>query len=86
MLAERGLMSDATSKEFYLFLMTTNAMLVWRAIPPPGTKGNTLAGIQQGNAESYTSFISRLEEVINRMLPAGEGTSILLKQISMGKC
>ena len=62
MLAERGLkLSDATTKYFYLFLITTNAVLAWRAIPPSGTEGNTLAGIQQGNDESYTSFISRLD-------------------------
>ncbi|QDK64673.1 gag [Black Syrian hamster retrovirus] len=75
--AEQTKLPKAVLKE-----ITTNAVLAWRAIPPPGTEGNTLAGIQQGNEESYTSFISRLEEVINRMLPAGEGTSILLKQLA----
>lgn len=62
--------------------ITTNAVLAWRAIPPPGAKKTVLAGIKQGNEESYTEFVSRLEEALNRMMPQGEGTEILLKQLA----
>lgn len=62
--------------------VTTNAVLAWRAIPPPGSKKTVLAGIKQGNEESYESFISRLEEAIHRMMPPGEGADILLKQLA----
>lgn len=62
--------------------ITANAVLAWRAIPPPGTKGTTLSGIRQSNEEPYQTFVSRLEEAISRMLPPSEGTDILLKQLA----
>lgn len=62
--------------------ITTNAVLAWRAIPPAGTTGTALAGIQQSLEEPYQSFIARLEEAINRMMPQSEGTAILLKQLA----
>lgn len=62
--------------------ITANAVLAWRAIPPPGIKGTTLSGIRQQMEESYQTFISRLEEAINRMMPPSEGTEILLKQLA----
>ncbi|XP_047592981.1 endogenous retrovirus group K member 8 Gag polyprotein-like [Lutra lutra] len=62
--------------------VTTNAVLAWRAIPPPGAKKTVLAGIKQGNEEPYADFVSRLEEALNRMMPHCEGTDILLKQLA----
>lgn len=62
--------------------VTTNAVLAWRAIPPPGSKKTVLAGIKQGNEEPYETFVSRLEEAIHRMMPRGEGSDMLLKQLA----
>lgn len=62
--------------------VTTNAVLAWRAIPPPGVKKTVLAGLKQGNKESYETFISRLEEAVYRMMPRGEGSDILIKQLA----
>ena len=41
---EQTKLPKAISKE-----ITTNTILAWRAIPPPGTEDDTLAGVQQGN-------------------------------------
>lgn len=62
--------------------ITANAVLAWRAIPPPGTKGTTLSGVRQSNEELYQTLVSRLEEAISRMLPPSEGTDILVKQLA----
>lgn len=62
--------------------ITTNAVLAWRLIPPPGSKKTVLAGIKQGNEEPYESFVSRLEEAIHRMMPHGEGSEMLLRQLA----
>ncbi|XP_050005033.1 endogenous retrovirus group K member 8 Gag polyprotein [Alexandromys fortis] len=65
-----------------LTIITGNAVLAWRKLPPPGTKGGALASIRQKNEESYQDFISRLEEAVTRMLPPSEGTDMLLKQLA----
>lgn len=62
--------------------ITQNAIQAWHKLPPPGTKGETLASIKQGIKEPYQKFISRLEEAIYRMLPPSEGMNILLKQLA----
>lgn len=65
-----------------LTIITGNAVLAWRKLPPPGTKGGALASIRQGNEEPYQDFISRLEEAVTRMLPPSEETNMLLKQLA----
>ena len=74
--------SQVKIPKFILKEVTTNAVLAWRAIPPPGSKKTVLAGIKQGNEESYETFVSRLEEAIHRMMPPGEGAKMLLKQLA----
>lgn len=74
--------SQVKIPKFILKEVTTNAVLAWRTIPPPGSKKTVLAGIKQGNEESYETFVSRLEEAIHRMMPPGEGAEMLLKQLA----
>ena len=62
--------------------VTTNAVLTWRAIPPPGVKKTVLTKLKQKNKKSYKTFISRLKKAVYKMMPRGEGSNILIKQLA----
>lgn len=60
------------------------AMGAWKSLPRAGTSTAPLAQIVQGPDESYSSFISRLLEAVERILgvPSTDTDNTLVKQLA----
>ena len=54
----------------------------WRRLPQKGTATTSLAKIRQGPDEPYSDFISRLQELAERLFGAGESENAFVKHLA----
>lgn len=54
----------------------------WKRLPQKGAATTSLAKIRQGPDESYSDFVSRLQETADRLFGSGEGESSFVKHLA----
>lgn len=57
-------------------------MKAWRSLPASGAKSEEFSGVRQGPEELYQDFVSRLLQIVSRMVSDAEAGGIIVKQLA----